>query len=69
MREIGRRSECVVLQKRKEVNDRHTMDPRLDLLPDTLFLPHPLFVFEDKKVKACYTGTSPQLIASAFVGG
>jgi len=32
MREVGRRSECVVLQKRKESDDRHTMEFRFDLL-------------------------------------
>jgi hypothetical protein len=32
VREVGRRSACVVLQKRKEINDGHIMDLRLDLL-------------------------------------
>jgi hypothetical protein len=32
VREVGRRSACVVLQKRKEINDGHIMDLRLGLL-------------------------------------
>jgi hypothetical protein len=34
----------------------------------TLFLPTPVFVFQDKKVKACYTGVA-QLLAPVFIGG
>lgn len=51
-----------------EINIKYNFRFAVEFATATVFLPHPVFVFKEKKVKACYTGIA-QLLAPAFAGG
>jgi hypothetical protein len=51
-----------------EINIKYNFRFAVEFATATLFLPHPVIVFRDKQVKACYVGIA-QLLAPVFVGG